>query len=347
LLISAFSLAYGISQVPAGWLADRIGARILLTVSVVGVGATGVFVGLSHTYLMLIAGLILMGILSGGYHPTSPTLIASAVEPTRRGWALGLHMIGGSVCFFLAPVVAAALAAALGWRGPYIILAIPSILFGIFFYIILTRRIPNRAAELKAFKVKTDAAPMPSRMRRLVAVIVLSTFIQSSIISVVSFIPLFLVDQYGASKGLSAAAVSIVYSGGLWAAPLGGYISDRIGRILVSVLVSFGAAASVILLNYATYGAGMIAVLILIGAMMYFNTTVAQAYLVDHTPERSRSTILGLYFFGTAEGSGILTPLIGYLIDSFNFYTAFAAMAGGMLVVSVVCFFLLRDNWKE
>jgi len=29
LVTSAFSLAYGIGQLPAGWLADRIGARIL------------------------------------------------------------------------------------------------------------------------------------------------------------------------------------------------------------------------------------------------------------------------------------------------------------------------------
>lgn len=212
LLISAFSLTYGISQMPAGWFADRIGARILLTSSILGVGITGLFVGFSQTYLMLIIGLILMGILGGGYHPASTTAISTSVEPTRRGWALGMHMIGGSVCFFLAPLVAAALAAAWGWRGPYIALGIPSILFGIFFYIILKRRIPNREAELKAFHAEAETAPVPGQMRRLITVIVLSAFIQSSIISTVSFIPLFLVDQYGAGRGLSAASISIVYS---------------------------------------------------------------------------------------------------------------------------------------
>ena len=37
LVISAFSLAYGIGQLPAGWLADRIGNRWLITFGIVGV----------------------------------------------------------------------------------------------------------------------------------------------------------------------------------------------------------------------------------------------------------------------------------------------------------------------
>jgi MFS family permease len=256
-------------------------------------------------------------------------------------------MIGGSVCFFLSPLVAAALAAAWGWRGPYIVLAVPSILFGIFFYVILTRRIPNRESELKAFKVRTDAASVPGRMRRLITVIILATFIQSSIISTVSFIPLFLVDQYGAGKGLSAASISIVYSGGLWAGVLGGYISDRVGRVLISTLVALVAGPVVFMLNVVPYGVAMVAVLLFIGITMYVNTTTAQAYVVDHTSEHNRSMMLGLYFFGTSEGSGLLTPAIGYLADHFNFNTAFAVTAGAMLVVSVVCFFLLWGNWKE
>jgi len=347
LLISAFSLTYGLSQMPAGWFADRIGARILLTSSILGVGITGLFVGFSQTYLMLIIGLILMGILGGGYHPASTTAISTSVEPTRRGWALGLHMIGGSVCFFLAPLVAAALAAAWGWRGPYIALGILAILFGIFFYFILKRRMPSKEAELKAFHAELETAPVPGQMRRLITVIVLSTFIQSAIMSTVSFIPLFLVDQYGAGRGLSAASISIVYSCGLWASPLGGHFSDRWGRIVMSILVALLAGPAVFMLTVASYGAATIVVLILIGMLMYINTTTAQAYVVDHTPKRRRATMLGLYFFGTMEGSAMLTPVIGYFIDTQGFYSAFTIAAVAMLAVSLVCLFLLKGNWKE
>ena len=32
--VSAFSLSYGFGQLPAGWLADRIGARLILTIGI-------------------------------------------------------------------------------------------------------------------------------------------------------------------------------------------------------------------------------------------------------------------------------------------------------------------------
>ncbi|MCK4353951.1 MAG: MFS transporter, partial [Dehalococcoidia bacterium] len=40
-VMMAFNLAYGISQLPSGWLADRIGPRILLTIGTVGVALAG------------------------------------------------------------------------------------------------------------------------------------------------------------------------------------------------------------------------------------------------------------------------------------------------------------------
>src|SRR5512137_256820 len=89
-VVSAFNLAYGIGQLPAGWLADRIGPRIIITVGICGVALAGLFIGLSQSFWMLILFLALMGFLGGGYHPASPPLIASLVEAKNRGRALGL-----------------------------------------------------------------------------------------------------------------------------------------------------------------------------------------------------------------------------------------------------------------
>ena len=51
---SAFALANGTGQLPAGFLADRVGPRILILVGTLGVAAGGVLVGLSQTYIMLL-----------------------------------------------------------------------------------------------------------------------------------------------------------------------------------------------------------------------------------------------------------------------------------------------------
>jgi MFS family permease len=133
LVVSAFSLAYGIGQLPAGWLADRAGARLVITVSISGVALAGLFVGLSQTFILIIVSLALMGLAGGGYHPAAAPLISMAVEPKNLGRALGFHVIGGSATYLLAPLIGVAIAAAWSWRGTYIGIALPTFVFGIFF----------------------------------------------------------------------------------------------------------------------------------------------------------------------------------------------------------------------
>ena len=336
-IISAFGVIYGVCQLPAGWLADRLGPRILLTIGIIGVGATGILVGLSPNYLVLLAGLVLMGILGGGYHPASTTMISSVVEPTKRGQALGFHMIGGSFSYFLAPLIAAGIAVAWGWRGPFIALAIPAIGIGIILHTILGKRVPTQKFTTRGTRDSTEAPPAPGHKRRLITVVVLSSFTQALIMSIVSFVPLFLVDTFGTGKETAAASISLVYFMGLWAGPFGGYLSDRFGRVAIIITVCVMAGIVIYLLNIVPYGFGIGAMLVLIGILMYINTTSAQAFIADQTSDRNRSTVLGFYFFGNMEGTGVLTPILGYLIDHLGFHTSFTISSAAIIATIIVC----------
>jgi len=63
----------------------------------------------------------------------------------------------------------------------------------------------------------------------------------------------------------------------------------------------------------------------------------SEAYVVGQTSERNRSTILGIYYFSGMEGGGVLTPVIGYLIDRFGFYASFTIAGASLVVVTLVC----------
>lgn len=337
LVISAFSLSYGISQLPAGWLADRIGHRILITISICGVALAGLLIGLSQTYIMMIVFLALMGVLGGGYHPTSPPLISASVQPKNQGWAQGLHLIGGSASFFLAPLIAAAIATTWGWRGPFTTLAVPVIVFGVVFYVLLGRLTDTKKAEHRVIGNHNQTPPTPSHLRHLVPFIILSMFTAATIFSVIAFIPLFVVDHFGVGNEAAAALLAIIYSAGLWAGPLGGYLSDRLGRVPVTLVVCFIAGPVIYLLNLAPYGLGMGAVLLTIGMIYYIREPASLAYIIGRTSQRHRSTVLGIYYFGCIEGGGIMTPVMGFLIDQFGFYLSFTIAGAALVVVALVC----------
>jgi FSR family fosmidomycin resistance protein-like MFS transporter len=309
-----------------------------------GVALAGLLVGLSQRYMMMLIFLVLMGILGGGYHPAASPAISALVEPRNRGRALGVHMIGGSASYFLAPLMAAAIAAAWGWRSPFIALAIPGIGFGIVFYVLLGRRLAVKKAERSAITSGKETSSAPGRLRRLIPFLTLSTFTQASVISIISFIPLFLVDHLGVSKEMAAASIALIYSSGFWAGILGGHLSDRLGRVPVVLVTCFAASPTIYLLNLISLGWSTVALLIIIGMVMYARAPVSEAYIIDQTSERNRSTILGIYYFSSMEGSGVLTPAIGYLVDHFGFYTSFTVTAIVMLVVTSVCALWLRGS---
>jgi MFS family permease len=345
-VISAFNLSYGIGQLPGGWLADRIGSRIMITLGICGVAMAGFFVGLSHSFGMMIVFLALMGVLGGGYHPAAPPMISSFVEPRHRGRALGLHMIGGGASFFLSPLVATAIAAYWGWRGSFIGLAVPTLAFGIFFHLLLKKHGAGGPAGQTQTRRPSETVPAQRLIRPLIVFIFLSTFSAAVLFSVMSFIPLFLVDKIGFSKETAGAFFALIYSAGLWVSPIGGYLSDRYGSIPVILIVLLLTGPVIFLLNFVSSLPAIGILLVAVGVIIYMRMPVSELYILSHTPERRRSAVLGIYFFGSMEGGGILTPVMGYLIDRLGFFVSYTLAAAIIILTTLVCGFLLRDNLK-
>lgn len=343
-IVSAFLIAYGISQLPAGWLADRIGPRTLITIGISGVALSGLLVGLSPTYTMMIIFLVLLGIMGGGYHPASSPLVSASVEEKNRGRALGLHQIGGTASFFLTPLIAIAIATALGWRASFIVLAIPTIAFGIVFYLLLRRQGYTSQAEPEMPGNHAAAPSTVRRSRHLVPFITLGIAVQVLIFSALSFIPLFAVDHLGVSKGAVAVLLALFHSAGLWAGPLGGYFSDRIGKVPIMLAVGFIGGPALYLLNLVSSGWSISIVLVVMGMSQYISMPVSEAYIITHTSERNRSTILGIYYSASRGGPGAIIPFMGYLIGRIGFGNTFTIMATALLVITIGCSVLLWRN---
>ncbi len=349
LLISAFSLAYGLSQVPGGWLADRIGPQLLILLGISGVAVAGALIGFSQTYLALIVSLVFMGITAGGYHPSASPLISSSVEPKYQGKALGWHIVGGSTSFFLAPLIGVGLAAAWGWRGAFLGLSGPFFIFGILLYLLIRRKhvgVPRKKMSASD-SASTDSKPDQSERKTGEGLPIVITVVALTLVarvlggSVQAYIPLYLVDHFGVDERTAGAFLSIIFSTAFFAAPLGGHISDRLGPYRLLIILAFLHGPIVYLLVLIPYGLGFAAVLLLWGIHMFIRTPTAESYVVSNVPKRIRSTILGFYFFANMELGGLLTPVLGTIIDRIGFQTTFTIVAAAIIALTILLFLLL------
>ncbi len=355
LVTSAFTITYGVGQLPAGWLADRVGPRYLLLLGISGVAVAGVIIGISPLFAVLIIGLLIMGIAGGGYHPASSAVIASLVHPSRTGRAMGVHIIGGSTSFFLAPLMAAGLVTALGWRGTFLALSVPVALLGLTLFVLISRRMGEKgleripaatpagsgAPEATAASGARADAERPPRRRAAVAhltfFLILTGIMGAGVGSLIPYLPLYLADVRGVDEAVAAGFLSVIFAAGFFAAPLGGLLSDRLGRVRVLVAAGLLTGPAIVALTVAPFAVPFAAGLLVLGVLMFVRMPTSEAHITATVEKRRRGTVLGVYFFSGAEGSAVLTPLLGATIDRWGFPTGIVGMGALVLLAALLC----------
>jgi MFS family permease len=343
----AFALATATGQLPAGWFADRYGPIPLIMIGTLGVAVAGVLVGLSANFVMLIICLILMGLLSGGYHPAATPLISASVDPKQRGRALGFHLVGGNSAFFVAPIIAAGIISAFGetsgWRYSFFILAGPTVIFALIFYVYLARRGGRAHVATVKQKIAEEHPPQPGYKRRLIAFLVMMIVGGGIAMSVMPFLTLYMTDELGASNAMAGGLMSIVFSSGLWAGPVGGYISDKIGSIKVIIATGLVSGVLIYALKLVELGPTLYIVLFFQGLNMALRMPVTEVFIMTQAPARHRSKIFGVYYSTMQYTNAIFVLPGGYLLERYGFDTVFTWAAIGVTIVAVITAFFIYD----
>ncbi len=117
-VMSAFFYAYALAQVPAGWLADRFGARGMMTGYILLWSAATVLTGWVGGFASLVTARILFGIAQAGAYPASNGLLKRWTPLGSRGRTSSIVSFGGRLGGALAPALTAwLLKDFLGWRA--------------------------------------------------------------------------------------------------------------------------------------------------------------------------------------------------------------------------------------
>ena len=86
-VISVFFIVYALMQVPSGWVSQRWGPRLALTVFAVGWSVALGLSALATNYWDLFAARVAMGALQAGIFPCCTLAMAAWLPPTRRAFA--------------------------------------------------------------------------------------------------------------------------------------------------------------------------------------------------------------------------------------------------------------------
>jgi MFS family permease len=110
-------LLFGLGALPAGWLGDRLGARLLLIVGLFGLGVASLAASEAPNGRVLSISLAAMGACASTFHPLGRNLISRTIA--ERGRARRIHDVFGNAALALTPLIVAVLCARVGWQASY------------------------------------------------------------------------------------------------------------------------------------------------------------------------------------------------------------------------------------
>ncbi|MBI5603427.1 MAG: MFS transporter [Deltaproteobacteria bacterium] len=339
LVVTVFSYAFGIGSLPAGYLADKIGPRRLITLYLFGAGILAMGAWSMNSlvnYGILMGGI---GLFCSTYHPAANTLISLAIQ--EKGKAFGLHGIAGSLGVASVPVLSAWIGSALGWRMPHVLYGFIGILAG-FYSLTIPKHLEIREKE---------GASAGSRPPAIFSCFNLIVFFLSAMALGLTYkgIMTFLPAYMGESIHLGGLQLGKVALGGtvatiaLLSGALGQYVAGRgvdrfqaeglyLGAILLGTVFVFLMAVSQ---NLILVGSAVMY------AFFYFSTQPLQNYLLStYLPTHRHGLGYGIHFFITFGIGSTAAAVSGYLADHYGLRSVFYAMTLCFLFSAAMAFAL-------
>jgi MFS family permease len=138
-LIVLGNVLYGVGAPLAGWIGDKWSAAGMMALYYFGVGAGMMLTSFAQSPWQLAAALTVTGLFGSIYHPVGFAWLVSQVK--KRGAALGLNGVFGTVGPSVAALSAGFLTDAFSWRAAFMVPGALIFATGMVFFILMKRGI--------------------------------------------------------------------------------------------------------------------------------------------------------------------------------------------------------------
>ena len=228
LLVSAYTLAGGVSGLLASTYIDRFDRKRLLLVLYGLFALSTLACGLASSYGTLMGARIAAGVFGGVLSALSQTIVGDVIPFERRGRAMGIVMTSFSVSTVAGVPLGLYLAAHLGWNAPFLGIAFLCVLFMVFAFVSLPALNAHLllGASTSAWTRITETLADPNHQRAFL----FSALLMFAGFTVIPYITIYMQTNVG----LHAEQVPYIYLCGgvatLVSARLFGRLTDRHGK---------------------------------------------------------------------------------------------------------------------
>jgi len=341
---TAMFMTYGLGSLPMGWLADRLGRRVMMVAFFLGTGFFMAAAGFMDGPVALGIALGLMGAFAAIYHPIGTAMLVEAAGE-RVGRAMGINGVFGNIGVATAPVVTAFVAAAFGWRWAFIIPGVACFAVGLLYM---------REPDFDAVKAGGGARPFaeipPGVVRRAVLILMSIAAVSGLVFNAFTLLlPKLMQERLAGSPDLLPVVGLLAFvatlCGGLTQFTVGNII-DRTTLKRVFMPLGIAVVPALFALSFLD-GWLVLPVAGIVAACVFGQVTVNETMTARYIAPPLRAKLYSIRFTIGFMGAAVASPLVGYLHEATGSLAVAMLVLGGFAMVTLVCAFAFPDRPEE
>jgi MFS family permease len=326
------------SQLPIGFLVDRVGSRRMLLLGLAVSAAAFIGFSLSPTYPHLLIAMAFIGLSGSVFHPADYAILSAVIPPARVGRAFSVHTFSGFLGNAIAPVTVLPIAYAFGIKAALIFPAAIAIVAAL--PLLLVRGVDNR--QPVAHAGQPAAAPEISLAAVLTPNIIFLTFFFSLLSlsgsGISNFSVVALQSAFDTPLATASIALTVYLSMQALGVLAGGFIADKTRRHAEVASVGYAVNACIVL-AIGTLGFGAAPLFLAMGCAGLLGGLImpSRDMLVRAAaPPGAMGRTFGIVTSGFSIGGMVGPLLFGFIMDHHAPRWVFGASVVVMIVVAVV-----------
>jgi MFS family permease len=333
-LVTLYLAAVALAMPLAGSLGDRFGYRRMYLLGIAGFAVTSLAAALAQTFPLLVISRVLQAASGASITANAASLIRAIAPEDRRGGSYGLYDMLISTSAAVGPIAGGLLVAGFGWRSLFVV-AVPIGLISGFVVaaIVAPRRRPATPGRRPLYRIDVRLFGERSFSAAVAATLGATVILHASLV----LIPIVTQAVLRMSPAASGGVLLMLSGLGAVVAPIGGRLSDRVGRRLPAVVGSAVMTAGLAVLWLVTRSgitpAGLTAALALVGIGFGFGGSSRQAAAIESVPEHTTGVAAGTYFTSRYIGGVLGASLAGAVLAG---GVGAPMMAGGFGLLAAV-----------